>query len=77
MPRNSGDVVKYLEENSKLLPKWFQHNYMMMSHDKCHSLLHDIDTKSITVGNYFSIKSPNDENYNELYLIIKLPFNLK
>lgn len=69
MQQNISDAVRYLEENSKLLPEWFQPNHMMINLGKCHFLLRGIDMKSIIVGNYFSIKSPNNENYKGFSLV--------
>ena len=36
MQQNISDAVKYLEENSKLLPEWFQPNHMMINFDTWH-----------------------------------------
>ena len=43
------EVIKYLEESSKILFKWFKDNYMKANADKCHLLLstNDIFTAEI------------------------------
>ena len=63
---NIDGVIKYLEEASEILFKWFNDNLMKINADKCHLLVSTDNTFKTKIGAEFDRKLSFDYHISEL-----------
>ena len=63
---NIDGVIKYLEEASEILFKWFNDNLMKINADKCHLLVSTDNTFKTKIGVEFDHKLSFDHHISEL-----------
>ena len=58
---NIDRIIKFLEEASEILFKWFNDNLMKINADKCHLLVSTNNTVKINIGNFDITNSKSEK----------------